>query len=75
MVKGLALERSERKNLSKTIQMRHWSTAIDATEARLYAVESGGHQWPPTLGEASQTTAETIWRFFERHLPQPHPAK
>lgn len=70
-VKGLALGRSERRNPSKTIQLRHWTTETDPTEARLYAVESGGHHWPRTLGDESETTAETIWRFFNRHRPKP----
>ena len=69
--KGLALERSERRNPGKTIQLRRWSTATDPTEARLYALEVGGHNWPPTLGDRSETTAETIWRFFDRHRPKP----
>jgi polyhydroxybutyrate depolymerase len=72
-VKGLALERIERKSPSKSIQLNQWSTKTDTTEARLYAIESGGHRWPPTLGNESETTAETIWRFFERHRPTPHP--
>jgi len=72
-VKGLALERIERKNPGKTIQLSHWSTASDATEARLYALELGGHHWPRTLGDESETTAETIWHFFERHKTKPHP--
>lgn len=42
-VKGLALERSERRNPSKTIQLSLWSTETDPTEARLYAFEVGGH--------------------------------
>jgi polyhydroxybutyrate depolymerase len=71
-VKGLALERSERKNPSKTIQLRHWSTEADPTEARLYALELGGHNWPRTLGGEAETTAEAIWRFFARHRPTPH---
>lgn len=66
-VKGLALERSERRNPGTTILLRHWTTASDPTEARLYALEAGGHNWPRTLGDESETTAETIWRFFERH--------
>ncbi len=70
-VKGLGLERSERSNPGKTIQLRHWSTASDPTEAQLYAVEVGGHTWPRTLGEEMETTAETIWRFFVRHRPLP----
>jgi polyhydroxybutyrate depolymerase len=69
-VKGLALERSERKNLSKAIVLSHWSTATDPTEARLYVLEAGGHRWPPTLGDRSETTAETIWRFFDAHRPK-----
>ena len=71
-VKGLSLERSERRNPGTTIQLRHWSTQTDQTEARLYALEAGGHNWPRTLGNESETTAETIWRFFERHHPTPH---
>lgn len=71
-VTGLALERNKRTNPGKTIQLRHWSTQIDQTEARLYALEDGGHNWPPTLGDRSETTAETIWRFFDRHRPKPH---
>lgn len=71
-VKGLALERSQQKNSSKTIQLRHWSTAADSTETRLYVLEAGGHNWPRTLGDESETTAETIWRFFDRHRPKPH---
>jgi len=70
-VKGLALERSERKNPGKTIQLSHWSTQTDQTETRLYALEVGGHNWPRTLGDESETTAETIWRFFDRHRPNP----
>lgn len=73
-VKGLALERIERRSPSKSIQLNQWSTKTDTTEARLYAIESGGHRWPRTLGNESETTAETIWRFFERHRPEPHPA-
>ena len=72
-VKGLALERSERKNPTTAILLRHWSTATDPTEARLYVLEAGGHHWPPTLGDRSETTTETIWRFFDRHRPKPHP--
>lgn len=71
-VKGLSLERSERRNPSKAIQLRHWSTATDLTEVRLYSLERGGHQWPRTLGDESQTTAETIWNFFELDKPKPH---
>jgi len=71
-VKGLALERSRRRNRSKTIQWRHWSTQTDQTEARLYVLEAGGHRWPGTLGDESETTAETIWRFFDRHRTKPH---
>lgn len=63
-VKGLSLERSERKNPGKTIQLKHWSTETDPTEARLFALEAGGHNWPRTLGNESETTAETIWRLF-----------
>jgi polyhydroxybutyrate depolymerase len=66
-VKGLALERSERSSLNKTIQFRRWSTASDPTEARLYALEVGGHHWPRTLGDERETTAEAIWRFFDLH--------
>ncbi|MFN0130755.1 MAG: alpha/beta hydrolase family esterase, partial [Verrucomicrobiales bacterium] len=40
-VKGLALERSERVDLAKTIQLRRWSTAIDVTEAQLYVLQVG----------------------------------
>lgn len=69
-VNGLALERSERTNAGKTVQLRHWSTASDSTEARLYALEAGGHHWPRTLGNESGTTAETIWRFFDAHRPK-----
>ncbi len=71
-VKGLALEVSERKKPSKTIQLSRWSTASDATEARLYALKVGGHHWPNKLGDRSETTAETIWRFFDRHRTKPH---
>lgn len=67
-VKGLALERAGRSNPGPSIQLSHWSTASDATEARLYAVQQGGHHWPRTLDEESQTTAETIWCFFARHV-------
>jgi polyhydroxybutyrate depolymerase len=68
-VKGLALERSQRTMPKETILLRHWSTANDPTEARLYAIERGGHHWPRTLSDGSETTAESIWRFFERHRP------
>jgi polyhydroxybutyrate depolymerase len=72
-VKGLALERSEHSDITRRIQLRRWSTATDATEARLYVLEAGGHRWPPTLGDRSETTAESIWRFFDRHRPKPRP--
>jgi len=71
-VKGLVLERSERSRPNKTIQLRHWSTASERTEARLYVIEAGGHQWPRTLGDESETTAEAIWHFFDRHRPKPY---
>lgn len=70
-VKGLALELSERKDLTQTIQLRRWSTAIDATEVRLYVIEAGDHHWPPTLGGERETTAEVLWRFFDAHRPKP----
>jgi polyhydroxybutyrate depolymerase len=69
-VKGLALERSERTDVTKTIRLRRWSTGKDVTEARLYALELGGHHWPPTLVAGPETTAETIWRFFDAHRPE-----
>jgi polyhydroxybutyrate depolymerase len=72
-VKSLALERSEHRDVTKTIQLRQWSTAIDATEARLYVVGAGDHHWPSNLGDERETTAEAIWRFFDRHRPKPHP--
>lgn len=72
-VKGLALERSEQKTPTKTIQLRRWSTQTDQTETRLYVLKEGGHNWPRTLGDESETTAETIWRFFDRHRPKPTP--
>lgn len=45
-VKGLALELSERREVGRKIQLRHWSTAADPAELRLYALAEGGHQWP-----------------------------
>lgn len=69
-VKGLALERSERVDVSRAIQLRRWFTARDATEARLYVLKAGGHHWPRTLGDEGETTAEAIWRFFDRHRSQ-----
>lgn len=71
-VKGLMLERSERSTPGKTVRLSQWSTAADSAELRLYALEKGGHQWPRTLGDPSETTAETIWRFFDRHRPTAH---
>lgn len=67
-VKGLSLERSARSDLSQTIQLRRWFTATDPTEARLYVVKTGGHHWPRTLGDGPETTATTLWRFFDSHL-------
>lgn len=71
-IKGLVLERSERVDLTKTIQRWRWSTASDATEARLYVLAVGGHHWPRNLGDDRETTAEVIWRFFEAHRPKSH---
>jgi polyhydroxybutyrate depolymerase len=65
--KGLALERSEHSDVTKTIQLRRWSTASDATEARLYVLGAGDHHWPRHLGDEQETTAEAIWRFFAAH--------
>lgn len=70
--KGLALERSERVDLTKTIELRRWSTANHATEARLCVLEVGGHHWPRTLGYERETTAEVIWRFFDAHRSKSH---
>ena len=66
-VKGLALERSEHSDVTRTIQLRRWSTASDATEARLYVLGAGDHHWPSNLGDERETTAEAIWRFFAAH--------
>ena len=71
-VKGLTLAQSERVDLSKTIQLKRWSTARDETEARLYVIGVGGHDWPRNLGDERVTTAEVIWRFFDAHRPQSH---
>ncbi len=65
--KGLALERIELSDVTRTIQLRRWSTASDTTEVRLYVIETGGHRWPRTLGDERETTAEVIWRFFDAH--------
>ncbi len=66
-VKGLALERSEHSDVTRTIELQRWSTASDATEARLYVLGAGDHHWPRNLGDERETTAEAIWRFFDAH--------
>jgi polyhydroxybutyrate depolymerase len=66
-VKGLALGRSERSDVTRTIELQRWSTASDATEARLYVLGAGDHHWPRNLGDERETTAEAIWRFFDAH--------
>jgi len=68
-VQGLALERSERVDLTKSIQLQRWSTAADRTEARLYVLQVGGHKWPRNLGDEQESTAEVIWKFFDVHRP------
>lgn len=69
-VKGLKCEGSERRDLSRAIQLQRWFTARDDTEARLYALQTGGHHWPGSLGDEHETTAETLWKFFDQHRSQ-----
>ncbi|MDA0661154.1 MAG: prolyl oligopeptidase family serine peptidase [Planctomycetota bacterium] len=70
-VQGLALEQASTQQLTQNIRLRAWTTAVDDAEVSQYEFSKGGHSWPGHLGNEDVSTAQEIWRFFEKHLPKP----
>ena len=69
-VKGLALGQGKRADLTPSLRFTRWSTGSDNTEVQLYVRSVSDHDWPSHLGDATRTTAEVIWHFFDGHRPR-----
>lgn len=66
-VKVQSLTEREIKSVGKITRTRWW-TKRDSAEYILYALEGGGHDWPPHLEDPNRSLAEEILLFFETHV-------